>query len=181
MTQWEFSHIPFEGDLADDKIVCQKCGGSWKVKDGGNDLFVCHSCGFDNSNYYLSNFEGIDPDTAKALGQGAVAIGSTVSSAFKSKESKELAKSNTEKEIEARCGKKRGGKKKKQEYNNCKNNYLASLEKSQRYEYEAKQKQLDFQRKAYTQSQKNQKITTFVVVGIFALILGFAVYKKYNK
>ena len=28
---------------------------------------------------------------------------------------------------------------------------------------------------------KNQKITTFVVVGIFALILGFAVYKKYNK
>ena len=70
---------------------------------------------------------------------------------------------------------------KKEEYNNCKNNYLASLEKSQRDEYEAKQKQLDFQRKAYTQSQKNQKTTTFVVIGIFALILGFAVYKKYNK
>jgi DNA-directed RNA polymerase subunit RPC12/RpoP len=34
------------------RIVCQKCGWSWKVKDGGNDLYVCHKCGTDNTKFY---------------------------------------------------------------------------------------------------------------------------------
>jgi len=38
MNNWEFDNIPFDGDLTDDKIVCQNCGWSWKVKDGGDDL-----------------------------------------------------------------------------------------------------------------------------------------------
>ena len=54
MTHWEFSHIPFDGDLTDDEIVCQNCGWHWKVKDGGDDLYVCHKCYTDNSNFYLS-------------------------------------------------------------------------------------------------------------------------------
>jgi hypothetical protein len=62
MTNFKFSHIPFDGNLTDDKIVCQNCGWSWKVKDGGDDLYVCHKCYTDNSNFYLSNsnFEGAD-------------------------------------------------------------------------------------------------------------------------
>jgi len=37
-----------EGVLGD-KIVCDDCGWSWKIKDGGDDLYVCHKCGHDNT------------------------------------------------------------------------------------------------------------------------------------
>jgi len=31
-----------------DKIECNKCGWSWNIVDGGNDLFMCHKCGHNN-------------------------------------------------------------------------------------------------------------------------------------
>jgi hypothetical protein len=34
------------------EIVCRKCSWSWLKKDGGNDMYVCHKCGFDNENFY---------------------------------------------------------------------------------------------------------------------------------
>ena len=34
--------------IVGDKIECDKCGWSWNIVDGGNDLFVCHKCGHDN-------------------------------------------------------------------------------------------------------------------------------------
>jgi len=34
------------------RIVCQKCGWSWKVKDGGKDLYVCNKCNTDNTKFY---------------------------------------------------------------------------------------------------------------------------------
>ena len=34
--------------IVGDKIECDKCNWSWKIKDGGNDLFICHKCGYDN-------------------------------------------------------------------------------------------------------------------------------------
>jgi phosphopantetheine adenylyltransferase len=37
-----------EGVLGD-KIVCDNCGWSWKIKDGGNDLYICHKCDHDNT------------------------------------------------------------------------------------------------------------------------------------
>jgi phosphopantetheine adenylyltransferase len=37
-----------EGVLGD-KIVCDNCGWSWKIKDGGDDLYICHKCGHDNT------------------------------------------------------------------------------------------------------------------------------------
>jgi hypothetical protein len=30
-------------------IICDKCGWSWKKKDGGKDLYTCHKCGHDNT------------------------------------------------------------------------------------------------------------------------------------
>ena len=30
------------------KIECDKCGWSWKIADGGDDLFICHKCGNNN-------------------------------------------------------------------------------------------------------------------------------------
>lgn len=31
-----------------EKITCSKCKWSWDLKDGGNDPYTCHKCGFDN-------------------------------------------------------------------------------------------------------------------------------------
>jgi len=31
------------------RIECDNCGWSWKIKDGGNDLYICHKCGNDNT------------------------------------------------------------------------------------------------------------------------------------
>ena len=38
-----------------DSIVCDNCGWNWKIKDGGNDLFICHECGHDNEPNYTTN------------------------------------------------------------------------------------------------------------------------------
>ena len=34
--------------IVGDKIECDKCGWDWKIKDGGDDLFMCHKCGHNN-------------------------------------------------------------------------------------------------------------------------------------
>ena len=35
--------------IVGDKVVCDNCGWSWKITDGGNDVFICHKCGYDNT------------------------------------------------------------------------------------------------------------------------------------
>jgi hypothetical protein len=35
--------------IVGDKIECDNCDWSWNIVDGGNDLFICHKCGRDNS------------------------------------------------------------------------------------------------------------------------------------
>jgi len=35
--------------IVGDKIECDNCDWSWNIKDGGNDLFICHKCGHDNT------------------------------------------------------------------------------------------------------------------------------------
>ena len=32
-----------------DKIKCDNCGWDWKIKDGGDDLYICHKCNHDNT------------------------------------------------------------------------------------------------------------------------------------
>ena len=34
--------------IVGDKIECDKCDWSWDIKEGGDDLYVCHKCGYDN-------------------------------------------------------------------------------------------------------------------------------------
>ena len=38
-----------EEQIQGDSIVCDNCGWTWKIKDGGNDLYICHKCGHDNT------------------------------------------------------------------------------------------------------------------------------------
>jgi hypothetical protein len=35
--------------IVGDRIVCDNCGWNWPIKDGGDDLFICHKCGHDNN------------------------------------------------------------------------------------------------------------------------------------
>jgi len=35
-------------EIVGNKIKCDKCGWSWNIIDGGNDLFMCHKCGHNN-------------------------------------------------------------------------------------------------------------------------------------
>jgi hypothetical protein len=50
-----------KGD-SNERIVCGRCRWSWKVKDGGDDLYMCHRCGCNNSpNKAYSNLTGEDP------------------------------------------------------------------------------------------------------------------------
>ena len=41
--------IELKEAIVGEKIVCDNCGWSWKIVDGGDDLFICHKCGHDNS------------------------------------------------------------------------------------------------------------------------------------
>jgi len=36
----------------DESIECEKCGWRWELEDGGKDPYVCHKCGYNNSNIY---------------------------------------------------------------------------------------------------------------------------------
>ena len=36
-------------EIKGDSIVCDNCGWTWKIEDGGDDLFMCHKCGHDNT------------------------------------------------------------------------------------------------------------------------------------
>ena len=35
--------------VVDDRIECDKCDHAWPIATGGNDLYVCHACGHDNT------------------------------------------------------------------------------------------------------------------------------------
>lgn len=39
----------FEEFIAHSKIECDNCGWTWKLEDGGDDLYTCHKCGHDNT------------------------------------------------------------------------------------------------------------------------------------
>lgn len=41
-----------EVHTADQTIECEKCGWKWNLADGGEDPYVCHECGFDNTDEY---------------------------------------------------------------------------------------------------------------------------------
>jgi hypothetical protein len=39
----------FTEEIVGDKIQCDNCDWSWNIKDGGDDLFLCHKCYHDNT------------------------------------------------------------------------------------------------------------------------------------
>ena len=51
MTFREWTDTLTESILGD-RIECDNCGWSWPIADGGDDLFICHKCGHDNTEEY---------------------------------------------------------------------------------------------------------------------------------
>jgi hypothetical protein len=49
----------FSEQIQGDSIVCDDCGWTWKIKDGGDDLYTCHKCGHDNA----PKSQGLEHDT----------------------------------------------------------------------------------------------------------------------
>ena len=41
-------YIKLYEEFIANKIECDNCGWTWKLEDGGNDLYICHKCGHDN-------------------------------------------------------------------------------------------------------------------------------------
>jgi hypothetical protein len=35
--------------IKDGKVICDNCGWSWELSDGGDDPYICHKCGHDNA------------------------------------------------------------------------------------------------------------------------------------
>ncbi len=40
---------PVKEIVTDTEVICDNCGWEWNIKDGGEDLYVCHKCGHDNN------------------------------------------------------------------------------------------------------------------------------------
>ena len=52
-----------------DRIECDNCDWSWPIKDGGDDLYVCHKCGHDNTPKQLNEgrYDKITNDISSAI------------------------------------------------------------------------------------------------------------------
>jgi hypothetical protein len=46
----------------DKKITCHECGWNWKLSEGGNDPYVCHKCGNDNTKDYTTKIHISEED-----------------------------------------------------------------------------------------------------------------------
>ena len=55
--------------IVGDRIECDNCDWSWPMKDGGNDLYVCHKCGHDNTPKQLNEgrYDKITNDISSAI------------------------------------------------------------------------------------------------------------------
>ena len=53
-------HEKIEGD----KVICNHCGWSWDIKDGGKDPYVCHKCGNNND---VGENGGLTPSQVKSI------------------------------------------------------------------------------------------------------------------
>jgi hypothetical protein len=45
--------------VTDTEVICDNCEWHWKLADGGDDLYICHKCGYDNT-----------PEEINELGEG---------------------------------------------------------------------------------------------------------------
>ena len=44
-------------EIKNGKVICDGCGWSWDLSDGGDDKYICHKCGHDNTPKTKSNLD----------------------------------------------------------------------------------------------------------------------------
>lgn len=44
----KFKRYNVSESMVDGNVICDNCGWSWELSDGGNDPYTCHKCGQDN-------------------------------------------------------------------------------------------------------------------------------------
>jgi len=42
-------YAPVKELVTDTEVICDNCGWEWDIADGGDDLYICHKCGHDNT------------------------------------------------------------------------------------------------------------------------------------
>lgn len=55
MTLRDTIRIILREETTDENVVCDNCGWSWKLSDGGKDPYTCHKCGHTNHTTKQSN------------------------------------------------------------------------------------------------------------------------------
>jgi len=64
---------PIQKSLLANTMTCENCGWEWEIKDGGEDPYICHKCGYDNSpnkNSFASHSDY--PDSVKHNAQAVL-------------------------------------------------------------------------------------------------------------
>jgi hypothetical protein len=56
---------PIPEQIQGDSIICDNCSWTWKIEDGGNDLYICHKCEHDNTPKETNKF--FDPIQDKQI------------------------------------------------------------------------------------------------------------------
>jgi len=55
---------PLNEAIIGDKIECDNCDWSWKIKDGGDDLYICHKCDHDNTPKYSPGWKRLNENAS---------------------------------------------------------------------------------------------------------------------
>jgi len=42
-------HVKLFEEFTVNLVKCDNCDWEWKLEDGGDDLYICHECGHDNT------------------------------------------------------------------------------------------------------------------------------------
>jgi len=132
---------------------------------------------FENSEIF-ENFDDevfsnvVDPNTVI---QGVTAVANVGSQIAQASATKKASQLEITKEIETICGKRRGGKKKKESYDACAKPIFEKYKLNQEQQNQFQQQQL---RNASIQQEKTNKRNLYIGLGVLAVLIGVVVYLK---
>lgn len=139
---------------------------------------------FENSEIF-ENFDDevfsnvIDPN---AIIQGVTAVANVGSQIAQAKTQKEATKTEIVREVETMCGKKRGSKKKKADFDKCAKPIFEKYQLNKQQQTELQQQQLQTQqqqlRNATIQQEKTKNRNLYIGLGVLAVLIGVVVYLK---
>lgn len=132
---------------------------------------------FENSEIF-ENFDDevfsnvIDPN---AIIQGVTAVANVGSQVAQAKAQKEATKTEIVREVETMCGKKRGSKKKKADFDKCAKPIFEKYQLDKEQQKQIQEQQL---RNASIQQEKTNKRNLYIGLGVLAVLIGVVVYLK---